>query len=89
MIVGVFPLMNFLDDNKIELPEPWKSLGIIYMPLAAALALAAICTGIVGLLVKDRRKGFALTSRILGSCSMLAFVGILVLMVSLMQRVTS
>lgn len=86
MIVGVFPLMDYLEYSKVVIPEPWQSLGALYMPLAVILSLTAICTGIVGLCIKNRSRAFALAGLVLGSCSMLAFAGILVMIFAVLQR---
>lgn len=48
MVIGVYPLMSFLDNTAIEVPEPWQALGALFMPLAALLSLTAIVTGIIG-----------------------------------------
>lgn len=86
MVIGIFPLMSFLDNNKIEVPEPWQSVGALYMPLAALFALVAVVTGIAGLFVKNRRRGFALAGLIVGGCSILLFAGIIVMTAVFMAR---
>lgn len=86
LVLGVFPLMSYLDKNKIDVPEPWKSIGALYMPLVALLSLLGIGTGIAGLFVKSRRKGFALLGLIIGCCSILLFVGIVAMVFAFKAR---
>lgn len=84
MVAGVFPLMSFLDHVSIEVPEPWQSLGALFMPLAALLSLTAIVTGTIGLFIKSRRKGYAIAGLITGVCSIALFIGIAIMVVVVM-----
>jgi hypothetical protein len=84
MVVGVFPLMSFLDKNEIEVPEPMQSIGALFMPLAALLSLVAIVTGMIGLLSKDRRRGFAIAGLATGTCTIALLMVIVILVLVIM-----
>ena len=78
MIVGLFPLMSYLERNDVEIPESWQFFGALFMPVALLLMLVGIVAGIAGLFVKDRRKKAAIVGLIVGCASIVLFVGILV-----------
>lgn len=78
MVGGVYPLMALLDRSAAEIPEPWQTVGILYMPLAGLLSLTAIVLGVVGLFRKQRKRGTAIAGLCLGLASIGLFVAIAV-----------
>ena len=74
MLSGVYPLMAWLDRSGTKIPEPWQTLGVIYMPLAVLLTLMAIGFGIVGLFRKQRKRGIAIIGLCIGLASIVLFV---------------
>lgn len=74
MIIGVFPLMAYLDRAKTELPETVQSLGALYMPVALLLVLLSLMSGVAGLFPRNHRKEFAMTGLVIGLSSVVVFI---------------
>lgn len=74
MIIGVIPLMSYLDRAKTELSETVQSLGALYIPAALLLALFSIMSGIAGLFSRNHRKDFAMGGLLIGIISILLLI---------------
>jgi len=74
MIIGVFPLMAYLDRTKTELSETTQSLGALYIPIALLLALFSLVSGVAGLFPRNHRKEFAMTGLVIGLSSIVVFI---------------
>lgn len=74
LTIGLYPLMLLLDQIKTDIPEPWQTIGGLYMPLAGVLALAAIGLGIAGRIKKRQRQRSATIGLLLGIASIGMFV---------------
>ena len=76
LVLGVYPLMMALDRLDTEMPEPWQTIGILYMPLAGLLALTAIILGIVGIFRKPENRGASVIGLLLGLAAIGLFIAI-------------
>jgi hypothetical protein len=80
MLVGFVPLA-YLAKVARNIPEWLGTAGVFYFPVAILVTVTGAVFGFIGLLRKQRRKGFAWLDLLLGCASLLWIALILVVVV--------